>query len=56
MITYHLVCHNQLSNSIVRHVKSFFQGHLNLTVIPCSALRPILVTLALKGKRKDYVT
>ena len=36
----------------MRHVESFFQGHLNLTVIPCTTFGPILVTFALKRQKK----
>lgn len=55
---YHFVSHHQLSHSVVRHVESFFQSHLNLTVIPCTTFRPVLVTLALERKKKkdDCVT
>ena len=41
---------DELPQSVMRHVESFFQCYLNLSMTFRSALGPILITLALKAR------
>ena len=50
MSSYQFMRHHHFSHSVVGHVKSFFQSHLNLTVLSCTTFRPVLVTLPLNNK------
>lgn len=47
--------HDELPHSVMGHVQSFFQRHLNWSITLGSALGPVLVTFALKAEQERNV-